>query len=97
MRIFTDIVYNEYGQALDIYLPESGLVEAIFVYFVHFVVITSVYFVYSVDYKKIRVHSCPFVVQISYVKSIRMTLFSLARGVTNRRADGGQPFHGANS
>ena len=33
MRIFTDIVYNEYGQALDIYLPESGLVEAIFVYF----------------------------------------------------------------
>ena len=33
MKTFTDIVYNEYGQALDIYLPDCGSAKAVFLYF----------------------------------------------------------------
>lgn len=33
MKTITDIVYNEYSQALDLYLPESDRFDAVFLYF----------------------------------------------------------------
>ena len=33
MKTVLDIIYNEYGQRLDLYLPEDGKFEAIFLYF----------------------------------------------------------------
>lgn len=33
MKTFTDIIYNEHGQALDLYLPESDKFDAVFLYF----------------------------------------------------------------
>lgn len=33
MKTVLDIIYNEYGQTLDLYLPEDGKFEAIFLYF----------------------------------------------------------------
>lgn len=33
MKTFTDIIYNEHGQVLDLYLPESNKFDAVFLYF----------------------------------------------------------------